>query len=130
MTQCPECGSTNIGKNGKQKGKQNYICKDCRRQFIDTYSPPTGYSDELKRECLRMYINGSGFRAIERVKGGHHTTVITWVKQVGELLPDAYAPETIPEVGELDTLPISQNRNLLNDPAQPEILDFLAEAGH
>jgi hypothetical protein len=77
-----------------------------------------------------MYINGSGFRAIERVKGGHHTTVITWVKQVGELLPDAYAPETIPEVGELDTLPISQNRNLLNDPAQPEILDFLAEAGH
>jgi hypothetical protein len=22
----------------------------------------------------------------------HHTTIITWVKQVGELLPDAYAP--------------------------------------
>lgn len=51
-----------------------------------------------------MYVNGSGFRAIERVKGVHHTTVITWVRQVGELLPDAYAPETIPEVGELDEL--------------------------
>jgi transposase-like protein len=102
--QCPECGSTNISKNGKQKGKQNHICKECRRQFFDTYSLPAGYPDEFKRECLRMYVNGSGFRAIERVKGVHHTTVITWVKQVGELLPDAYAPETVPEVGELDEL--------------------------
>ena len=51
-----------------------------------------------------MYVNGLGFRGIERVKGVHHTTVITWVKQVGELLPDAYGPETIPEVGELDEL--------------------------
>jgi hypothetical protein len=51
-----------------------------------------------------MYVNGLGFRAIERVKGVHHTTVITWIKQVGELLPDAYAPETVPQVGELDEL--------------------------
>ncbi|NJR63127.1 MAG: IS1 family transposase [Cyanobacteria bacterium CRU_2_1] len=102
--QCPDCNSTNISKNSKQKGKQNHICKECRRQFIDDYAPPTGYSDEFKRECLKMYVNGSGFRAIERVKGVHNTTVITWVKQVGELLPDAYDPETIPEVGELDEL--------------------------
>jgi hypothetical protein len=45
-----------------------------------------------------------GFRAIERVTGVHHTTVITWVKQIGELLPDAYAPDAIPNVGELDEL--------------------------
>lgn len=41
-------------------------------------------------------------RAIERVKGVHHTTLMTWVRQVGELLPDAYDPQTTPEVGELD----------------------------
>jgi len=51
-----------------------------------------------------MYVNGMGFRGIERVTGVHHTTVITWVRKVGELLPDAYEPETIPEVGELDEL--------------------------
>lgn len=51
-----------------------------------------------------MYTNGLGFRAVEWVKGVHHTTVITWVKQVGEQLPDAYDPETTPEVGELDEL--------------------------
>ncbi len=51
-----------------------------------------------------MYVNGMGLRAIERVKGVHHTTVITWIKQVGQLLPDAYAPDVIPFVGELDEL--------------------------
>ncbi|MBW4636580.1 MAG: hypothetical protein KME30_33345 [Iphinoe sp. HA4291-MV1] len=27
-------------------------------------------------------------RGIERVKGVHHTTIIYWVKQLGEKLPD------------------------------------------
>ena len=101
--ECPECQSTHIRKNGKKKGKQNHICVDCGRQFIDHYSQ-LGYSNAFKRECLKMYVNGMGFRAIERVKGVHHTTVITWVKQVGALLPDAYEPEEMPQVGELDEL--------------------------
>lgn len=45
-----------------------------------------------------------GFRGIERVKGVHHTTVIHWVKQVGQHLSDADAPDTVPEVGKLDEL--------------------------
>ena len=51
-----------------------------------------------------MYVNGMGFRAIERVKGVHHTTVIYWVKQLGEQLDDAPEELEIPEVGELDEL--------------------------
>ena len=42
-----------------------------------------------------MYVNGMGFRAIERVTGVHNTTLMALVKQVGELLPDYYTPETI-----------------------------------
>lgn len=45
-----------------------------------------------------------GFRGIERVTGVSRTTIMDWVKQVGKRLPDAYNPETIPEVGELDEL--------------------------
>ena len=62
------------------------------------------YAQEIKQECLTMYVNGMGFRAIERVKGIHNTTIMDWVKQVGELLPDYYDPELTPEVGELDEL--------------------------
>ena len=79
------------------------FCK-CDRQFITEYNPHQGYDAEFKRECLKMYVNGMGFRAIERVKGVHHTTIITWVKEVGKLLPSAYDPESTPQVGELDEL--------------------------
>ncbi len=102
--QCPECGSTHIRKNGKNRGKQNHICVACSRQFIDVYAAPQGYSDAVKAMCLKMYVNGMGFRGIERVTGVHHTTVIYWVKLVGKDLPDAYEPDSIPEVGELDEL--------------------------
>ncbi|MDR3109751.1 MAG: hypothetical protein LBU65_08700 [Planctomycetaceae bacterium] len=33
---CPFCGSTNVGKNGTNNGKQRYICKnsECRHQIF------------------------------------------------------------------------------------------------
>lgn len=102
--QCPECQSDHIHRNGRKRGKQNYICVNCRRQFLARYQEHKGYSDSVKHECLKMYVNGMGLRAIGRVKEIHHTTIMNWIKQVGELLPDAYDPETIPQVGELDEL--------------------------
>jgi transposase-like protein len=95
--ECPECKSERINKNGCKRGKQNYICVECGRQFIDKYESHRGYAPEIKQECLTMYVNGMGFRAIERVKGIHNTTIMDWVKQVGELLPDYYDPELTPE---------------------------------
>jgi transposase-like protein len=89
---------------GNDAVNTHHICVACGRQFIDRYEPPKGYSEEVRRECLKMYVNGMGFRGIQRVKDVHHTTVICWVKQVGQNRPDAYAPETTPQVGELDEL--------------------------
>jgi len=45
-----------------------------------------------------MYVNAQGFRAIERITGVNHNTVINWVKQVGFSLADAPDYEQIPEV--------------------------------
>lgn len=33
---CPSCYSHNIKKNGRRQDRQNYLCKDCGRQFIET----------------------------------------------------------------------------------------------
>jgi transposase-like protein len=73
---CPDCQPTHIRKSGKSRGKQNYICVGCDRRFIDGYSVTQGYSDDIRQQCLRMYVNDMGFRGIERVIGVHHTTVI------------------------------------------------------
>jgi len=84
------------------KGNTRYICVNCERQFIDNYQSFKGYSDEMRNECLTMYVNGMGLRAIApwaplrdhqrwrcaiaRVKKIHHTTVINWVKQVAGVI--------------------------------------------
>ncbi len=115
--QCPRCESTHIRKNGKKYGKQNHICVNCGRQFIDSYERQ-GYSEEFKIECLEMYVNGLGFRAIERVKKVHHTTVINWVRYLGNTLPDSPEYNEIPEitqVDELETFGGKKKQNLVVD---------------
>ncbi|RUR86642.1 hypothetical protein PCC6912_00850 [Chlorogloeopsis fritschii PCC 6912] len=77
---CPYCESGKFSKNGRKRGKQNYMCRDCGRQFVEYYSPK-GYSDEVRKQCLLLYLNGMGFRAIERETGVNHNTIINWVKQ-------------------------------------------------
>ena len=60
---CPECESNKIQKNGKKRGKQNYLCVQCGRQFITEYDRHYGYSEEFKNECLKLYVNGMGKRS-------------------------------------------------------------------
>lgn len=38
---CPQCESTSIRKNGHRSGRQNYLCKNCRRQFLEPSSHET-----------------------------------------------------------------------------------------
>jgi len=52
----------------------------------------------------RNVCKRSGFRAIERVKKVHYTTVIYWVKQVGSQLPENPETTEIPEITEIDEL--------------------------
>ena len=66
--QCPYCESTQIRKNGKRRGKQNHICVNCDRQFIDVHDPPKGYSEELsQKQQLQMRDSWAAIAAaIER----------------------------------------------------------------
>jgi transposase-like protein len=87
--QCPECKSTHIRKNGINKqGKQNHICVTCSRQFIDSYEKQKGYDEETKRECLTAYVNGMGFRGIERLAlliGDMNLYFVIFLKPISKL---------------------------------------------
>jgi insertion element IS1 protein InsB len=93
--QCPECHGEHIRKNGHRGGKQTPICVDCGRQFLELYQRK-GYSEEVKRLCLKMYVNGMGIRGISRVTGIAHTSILNGIRQTGEQLPDADDPNQIP----------------------------------
>lgn len=32
---CPHCASARLAKNGRRRGKQCYLCKDCGKQFVN-----------------------------------------------------------------------------------------------
>ncbi|MDJ0533017.1 MAG: hypothetical protein QNJ70_11070 [Xenococcaceae cyanobacterium MO_207.B15] len=84
---CPRCKSSQKKKNGLRRGKQSFKCKNCGYQYVENPISRT-YSTEVKQLCLKMYLNGMGFRAIARVTEIDHTTIINWFKEAGELLSD------------------------------------------
>jgi AcrR family transcriptional regulator len=79
---CPNCQSDRIAKNGHHQGKQRYVCRECKRQFMGDYAD-RGYPPEIKQQCLDLHQQGLSFREIERQTGVNHNTVINWVKKIG-----------------------------------------------
>lgn len=81
MTQnCPRCQSTHMRKAGiSRHGHQRWLCKDCGRTFGDKnyrlIEPDT------KARALAMYAEGVSARAIERLLGVSHNSVLGWVRQ-------------------------------------------------
>lgn len=62
-----------------------------------------GYSDEVRLQAIRMYVDGINYRRIARHLNIHHTSVINWVKAFAAQLPDAPLPENSHTI-ELDEL--------------------------
>lgn len=112
---CPECQSHKVVKNGHRQVKQSYLCRDCGRQFREN-PKPQGYSADVKDICLKMLLNGMGFRGIERVTGICHNSIINWVRQAEAALPEENyeIPETA-QIDELQTFVASKKQALTLD---------------
>jgi IS1 family transposase/transposase-like protein len=67
---CPDCQSAKIKKNGKKSSKkQNYLCKDCGRQFIGDHALIyKGWHSDLLRKILLMFVRGIGIRDIAAIE--------------------------------------------------------------
>ena len=81
MTQnCPRCQSTHMRKAGVSRhGHQRWLCKDCGRTFGDKNYRLI--DPETKARALAMYAEGVSARAIERLLGVSHNSVLGWVRQ-------------------------------------------------
>ena len=75
---CPRRGKTEKIKNWFNRGKQKYKCKNCGCNYTGTKN---GYPDEIKQETIKYYLEGIGFRRIERLLHVSHVSVINWVRK-------------------------------------------------
>jgi insertion element IS1 protein InsB len=76
---CPKCSGTNILKNGTKKNKvQNYLCKDCGRQFIGDHALTyKGCHSELYAKIELMLVRNVGIRDIAAIEGISIGTVLS-----------------------------------------------------
>jgi len=76
---CPHCSGTNIVKNGTKKyGVQNYLCKDCGRQFIGDHALTyKGCHSELYHKIELMLVRNVGIRDIAVIENISIGTVLT-----------------------------------------------------
>ena len=81
---CPNCQSANIVKNGGKSyaDKQNYLCKDCGRQFIaDHELDYEGCKTRVFEQVKRAFVRGCGIRDIAEIFGISTDTVLSFLKK-------------------------------------------------
>ena len=68
---CPRCHGQSIKKNGtKHDGKQNYLCKDCYRQFVGDHNLTyPGCHSGIDRTIRKMLVRNCGIRDISEITG-------------------------------------------------------------
>lgn len=115
---CPHCqNATEQVKAGKTRtGSQRYKCKLCNRRY--TPEPKQqGYSDEVRQEAIRKYIDGQNYRRIARQLGVDHKSVINWVNAHAAQQAAAPVPCAVnnAEMDELYTFVGSKKQSLRDD---------------
>ena len=102
---CPKCGREEKVKNGFNRGKQRYLCKNCGCNYTGTKN---GYSEAVKQEAIKYYMERMGFRRIERLLHVSHVSVINWVKKAAKKIRENECKkETRSDIIELDEMCIS-----------------------
>jgi insertion element IS1 protein InsB len=84
---CPTCGSDDIVKNGTtRRGKQNYKCRDCNRQFVENpqWQPVAPDRQEMIDRLLLERVSIAG---IARVAEVSENWLQDYVNQCYEAVP-------------------------------------------
>jgi transposase-like protein len=107
VSECKFCHSTNITKYGKKNGKQNYMCKDCHRKFVNnTDFEDMKYSPKIIALTLDLYFRGLSLRKVcQHLKEFYnlnvsYMSVYRWIeKYIG--IMNEYVNTIQPEIGEV-----------------------------
>jgi transposase-like protein len=106
-TCCKFCNSLNVIKNGKKNNKQNYYCKDCKRNFVDNIDfENMKYNPKIIALTLDLYFRGLSLRKIsQHLKEFYdlevtHMSVYNWIeKYIG--IMNEYVNTIQPDIGDV-----------------------------
>ena len=91
-------------KAGKTRaGGQIYKCKQCGK----TYTPKPKerkYSEEIKKQAIKLYMEGNSGRAVGRILGISKNTCLYWIKKYAKKIEEKNASNERVKVIEMDEL--------------------------
>lgn len=85
------------------RGRQRYWCKNCNYRF-SVFKKGKAIEKEYVVRAIQLYLEGMGFRAIERILGVSHVSVINWVKRLGSAIELIRLEEKDVPIAEVDEL--------------------------
>ena len=105
-------------KAGKAKaGSQMYRCKICGRRY--TPKPKERmYSEEVKNQAIKLYMEGNSGRAVGRILGISKNTCLYWIKKYAKRIEEkTHSNERVKviEMDELYSFIERKKQNLRND---------------
>jgi transposase-like protein len=103
MKECPKCKSSDKVKNGKNKGLQRYLCKECGYNYSVVLRKGT-YAMSVKKQALHLYLEGIGFRSIGRILKVSNVSVLNWIRSFGKELTHVNNSSKVVQVMELDEM--------------------------
>ncbi|MFC4164815.1 IS1 family transposase [Epilithonimonas zeae] len=81
---CPFCYSGRIIRNGTTKTrKQQYICKECHKRFLDYYTYKA-YHSNINPSIIQLTKEGLGIRSVVRVLKISIMTLLRRIKNIAE----------------------------------------------
>ncbi|MDR0706332.1 MAG: helix-turn-helix domain-containing protein [Treponema sp.] len=75
---CKRCGGEHVVKYGKRKGKQCYLCGQCKHQFV---SAGGRHTLQEEQSAVLLYCLGMSFTAIANMLFVHPSTILRWVRK-------------------------------------------------
>lgn len=96
MTSCKYCGSKRVVKDGMLKGKQRYLCKECKRTSRSG-DDREKYSIEKKIQVIKLYTEGMGMRSIERIEKVPIALLVHWFRNFGKMIREKLSATVIPD---------------------------------
>ena len=91
-------------KVGKTKaGSQKYKCKVCGKVY--TPKPKErNYSEEIKRQAIKLYMEGNSGRAVGRILGISKNTCLYWIRKYAKKIEEKKVSNERVKVIEMDEL--------------------------
>lgn len=93
---CKFCNSRDIVRNGKRRGTQYWLCKNCGRGFVDNKAlPKSKYPVETVASALYLYFTGSSLNDIRRHTEQQYkilpsdSTIYSWVRKYTNVAQEA-----------------------------------------